>query len=197
VLVNGVKLPQVARGGESSDSWVSIEGDDSDPCNYDQFALHFSALPSAWLTPLTEIRVSDRDTAFEADVENLFVGPTLAFPAGTAPELHPGATVTLSVTPAESELVDKSASLTFIPDGSDAMGPTFAVSTGDSSLSLDDHSVTFLVPDVEPAHGTLLFEVQALYSEMSTCSGFLECDVPAGDLYAFYASAPLVAVAVP
>jgi hypothetical protein len=197
VLVNGVELPQVSRGGEDSPAWVQIQSDPPDPCSWPNFGVQFSAVPTAWQVALTEIRISDESAAFVAELANLFVGPTLAFPAGDVPELHPGATVTLGISPPESTLVDHYASLTFVPDDPEAKASTFTVSNGDNgTLSVEEQNVTFVVPDVEPGPGHLVLSAQALRPQVLSCTGFAACDVP-GDPYAFYSSAPLVAAVVP
>jgi hypothetical protein len=193
VLVNGVELPKRESGREAR-TLVGVEAN-PDPCTHDVFALHFGALPSAWLDPFTEIRVSDDSAAFAADVKNLFVGPTLAFPPGTAPELHPQATVTLSFTPTESELVGQYAELTFMADDPDATSATFTVSNGAGTLSVDDHSVTFAVPDVDAARGALVLRARPLGPQLLDCTGFSECSVPV-DPDALYSSTPLPAAIV-
>jgi hypothetical protein len=190
LLVNGVKLPQLDRGGET-DNWF---GESDEPCIPPQFGLQ-GALPAALLSALTRIRVSDDSATFGAELENLVAAPSLAFPAGTAPELHPGSTVTLSVTPPEPSIVDQAVWLWFLSDDPAATAAIFVVSPGQGITSLDDRSITFTVPDITPVSGTLVLEAEALGPQVLGCTGFAGCEIPPEPIIS--SSEPLAASIVP
>lgn len=193
LLVNGVKLPQLDPGGEN-DSWFG-QSDESDPCVAPQFGL-LAPLPPALLSSLTRIRVSDDSATFVAELENFVGGPTLAFPPGAAPELHAGATVTLEVTPSQPALVGQFAWVSFISDDPEATAAIFTVTTNAGALSLDENSVTFQVPDVAPASGTLVLSSDTFSPRVLACADFAACDLQKNPVL-YGSSAPLAASVVP
>lgn len=192
LLVNGVKLPQVDPGHQE-DSWFGDEEDD-DPCFPPQFGLQ-GALPPALLSPLTRIQVSDDSATFVAEIENVVAAPTLAFPAGATSELHVGATVTLGVTPPEPAMLGQAVSLWFLSDDPTATSAVFLLTPGDGIVAVDEQSVTFVVPDVAPASGTLVLRGSPLGPQVLACNGFAGCEVPPTPIIS--SSAPLAASVLP
>lgn len=186
-FANGIAIPQTGRGKENPAPSAFEDNSDEDPCDPPSFDLTLpAATPSALLTPVTKLTVTDGTASFEAELRNMYTSPAFAPDPSGSLTLIEGTTATVGLDPAAPGLAGGSPGICFYPDYTNGHGTVDSFFCLQSEVTFADDSVTFPVPSVPPSdEGVFTLHTPALGPGVLSCAGFAWCSTnKMSDLYA-------------